>query len=164
MPLTGLLHHTCMEPLLFLMKELYRACKRCRRPGAHLRHSCSNFIHAGPDEGEILSHCCIHVLEMTATLRACTLEPWQPDTQQRRTHSNWPATSAALSCECSLAHLPIAPLAARGGADASIIRRHLAALAPNWRLGTDNARALPACVRPNATYADFLSNETFYIG
>ncbi|CAK0786624.1 hypothetical protein CVIRNUC_009838 [Coccomyxa viridis] len=69
----------------------------------------------------------------------------------------------AINPKLSLAHVPIVPVAARGSADASIIRRHLAALAPAWRLGTDHARALPACVRPNATYADFLRNDTFYI-
>ena len=71
--------------------------------------------------------------------------------------------NAALPDACSLGHVPIVPVAARGSADASIIRRHLAALAPAWRLGTDHAKALPACVRPNATYADFLRNDTFYI-
>ena len=84
--------------------------------------------------------------------------------QHRCTHDIWPAVSAALPADCSLAHTPIVPLAARGSADASIIRRHLAALAPNWRLGTDHAKALPACVHLNATYTDFLGDDTFYIG
>ena len=65
---------------------------------------------------------------------------------------------------CSLAHTPMIPLASSGSADASILFRHLAALVPSWRLGTDHAQPLPTCVRPNATYADFLRNDTFYIG
>ena len=83
--------------------------------------------------------------------------------QQGCAHSSRPALRAALPDACSLAHVPIVPVAARGSADASIIRRHLAALAPTWRLGTDNAKALPACVRPDATYADFLRSDSFYI-
>ena len=67
---------------------------------------------------------------------------------------------------CRLEHIPIIPLADRGGGDASILMRTLAQLAPSWRMGVDFAKWLPACVAPalNVTYKDFQRNDTFYIG
>ena len=118
-------------------------------------------LKAGADEEDIPNHQCAR----DDCNSACILIGTLVARHAAQTHPQhiWPAMSATLPDVCSLAHVPIVPVAARGSADASIIRRHLAALAPAWRLGIDHAKALPACVRSNATYADFLRNDTFYI-
>lgn len=64
---------------------------------------------------------------------------------------------------CRLPHVPLAPMAERGGPEENILMRTLAELAPSWRQGVDHAKPLPQCVQePNVTYEDFLQNDTFY--
>ena len=64
---------------------------------------------------------------------------------------------------CRLPHVPLAPMAERGGPEANILMRTLAQLAPSWRQGVDHAKPLPPCVQePSVTYEDFLQKDTFY--